>query len=94
MTVRDGRRVRGRSIAVVINHCAAVIVMACCIGILIAVMLGDIDIHMASRMIVVMAGDSVIVRMCCHQAAMRHGHQGTDQDENEAAHVSPLSQRQ
>ena len=68
------------------------IVMACCIGIMIAVMVGEIDGHMACRMVAVMNSDAVVVRMCRHQAAMRHGHQGTDQNQDEAAHISSLTQ--
>ncbi len=37
------------------------IVMACCIGIMIAVMIGDIANHMANRIIVVMGSDTVVM---------------------------------
>ena len=44
-------------------------------------------------MIVVMGGHAIIMRMRRHQAAMRHGHQGTDQDEDDTAHAISLTQR-
>ena len=44
-------------------------------------------------MIVVMGGYAIIMRMSRYQAAMRYGHQGTDQDEDDTAHVSSLTQQ-